>query len=283
MAGGAARMRQPSRRAAIRGSRRRSPAQVRPSRVNAVSFRDHFSRRAADYARFRPTYPGALYAELVRLAPGSGRAWDCATGNGQAAVALAGHFERVLATDASRDQLVRAERHERVTYAVAYAERTPAPDRVFDLVTVAAAAHWFDLDGFYAEVRRVTRPGGILALWSYYMCESEPAIDTVIDRYAHQVLGPYWPERMHYNQERYAGLPFPFERVAMSPFHAEARWLLEQLQGFMSTWSAAQRYRDAHGREAIGEVAEDLARAWGGRRHVHLRWPLHMLVGRVMT
>ena len=248
-----------------------------------MSFRDHFSRRAAAYARYRPTYPDALYARLAELARGSGAALDCATGSGQAALALVRYFDRVLATDGSHDQLTRAGRHERVIYARAYAEHVPARDHTFDLVTVAAAAHWVDLDRFYAEVRRVVRPGGVVALWGYYMFQSEPAIDAVLDRYAHQVLAPHWPERMHFNQERYTTLPFPFERVALPKFQAEAHWTLEETRGYMATWSAVQRYQDAHGRESIEEIAADLERAWGGNRRVHLRWPLHMLVGRVTT
>lgn len=254
---------------------------VIPQKGKTVSFRDYFSLRAADYARFRPIYPDGLYSRLVSLVSAAHRALDCATGSGQAAVALAEHFDHVLAIDGSRSQLARAERHERVTYAVAFAEHAPARDHDFDLVTVAAAAHWFDLDRFYKEVRRVARPGGLLAMWSYYKFESEPAIDAVLEHYANRVVGSHWPERMHFNQEGYTSLPFPFERIPMPPFHAEAHWTLQEVRGYMATWSASQRYQEVHGREPIDEVASDLERLWGRDRRVRLRWPLHMLVGRV--
>jgi len=249
-----------------------------------MTFRDHFSGRAEDYARYRPTYPAALYAQLAAIAPATRRAWDCATGSGQAAVGLAAHFEHVLATDASPQQLLHAAAHPRVDYVLALAERIPARSACFDLVTVAAAAHWVDLEAYYAEVRRVVQPGGVLALWSYYDFESERRIDAIMDRYAHQEVGRHWPERMIYNQTRYADLPFPFRRLEMPTFHAEADWELERVLGYMRTWSASQRYHAAHGKDPIDLVRDDLERAWGDpQRRVHLRWRLHLLVGRVGT
>ena len=62
---------------------------------------DRFSTQAAAYARYRISYPAALYAWLLPQVPGRRRAWDCATGNGQVAAVLARHFEHVAATDLS--------------------------------------------------------------------------------------------------------------------------------------------------------------------------------------
>jgi len=89
-----------------------------------MSFKDHFSKQAADYARFRPRYPREMFEYLGRIAPSRALAWDCATGNGQAAVGLAAVFERVIATDASEKQIANAEPHERVEYRVAPAEES---------------------------------------------------------------------------------------------------------------------------------------------------------------
>ncbi len=61
-----------------------------------MKFKDHFSGHAANYAKFRPNYPRQLFEYLVSIAPGRGRAWDCATGNGQAAVGLSAFFECVI-------------------------------------------------------------------------------------------------------------------------------------------------------------------------------------------
>lgn len=247
-----------------------------------MNFQDHFSRSADGYVRFRPTYPPALYAALVELVTPRRLAWDCATGSGQAAVGLAEYFQRVLATDASPQQLSRAQAHKRVNYALAYAEKLPVPDRAVDMVTVAAAVHWFDLDRFYAEVRRVLRPGGVIAVWSYYNAETEPAIQAIMDRLADEVVAPYWPEANHMNRARYAKLPFPFEEVVVPRFHAEAWWTRDELLGFADTWSATKAYIDAHGTHPHDRIRDDLDAAWGDPdRRVHMRWPLHARIGRI--
>ena len=123
-------------------------------------FADHFSRISAGYAAYRPGYPEALFDAVARAAPARRLAWDCATGTGQAAVGLAGRFQRVIATDASRRQVRDGVPHPRVRYAATEAERSALRTRSADLVTVAQALHWLDLEPFYAEVRRVLVPGG---------------------------------------------------------------------------------------------------------------------------
>lgn len=247
-----------------------------------MSFRDHFSKQAIDYARFRPGYPAALYEFLADISPGQSAALDCATGNGQAAIGLAKYFSSVLATDASPEQIGGATPNDRITYVQALAECTPTPDHVFDIVVAAAGLHWFDFDRFYKEVRRISRPGGVLAAWSYYMFESEAAIDGVMSYFADEFTGAYWPERMHLNQGRYRDIPFPFDRIEAPAFFAEATWPMERVLGFASTWSSTQRYREQTGSDPLDEIREDLKRAWGDpKREIQLRWPLHMLVGRV--
>lgn len=247
-----------------------------------VDFHDHFSRSADVYARFRPTYPDALYATLAGLVDERRLAWDCATGNGQAAVGLARHFDRVLATDASPEQLARAVSHHNVNYALAFAERLPVTDHVIDLVTVAAGVHWFDLERFYAEVHRVLRPRGVIAVWSYYTFECEDAIQSVVDRLADEIVAPYWPEPMRLNRARYAGLPFPFMELETPRFYSEIGWTLDEVLGFIDTWSATKGYFDAHGRHPVERVIDELREAWGEpRRRVSVRWPLHMRVGRI--
>jgi SAM-dependent methyltransferase len=247
-----------------------------------MSFRDHFSARSDDYARYRPTYPVSLYEWLAGLVPDRELALDCATGSGQAALGLADHFDRVLGIDGSPEQLSRAAAHAQIGYAVAYVEAAPVRAHSIDLITVAAALHWFDHDRFYADARRVLRPGGVIAAWSYYMFESEPAIDAVMDRYANDILRDYWPEQMHLNQDRYANTPFPFPRIDAPDFFMEAEWGIEETVGFMTTWSAPQRYERERGTHPLDLVVDDLRAAWGDpRRRLHIRWPLHLLVGRV--
>ena len=129
-----------------------------------ATFRDHFSGHAGDYGRYRPHYPDALFAWLAAQVGPDARAWDCATGNGQAAVALAGHLAHVVATDASATQIAAAVPHPRVEYAVRPASASGLPDRSVSLVTVAQALHWFDFDKFWNEVRRVLKPGGTMVV-----------------------------------------------------------------------------------------------------------------------
>lgn len=178
--------------------------------------KDNFSAQASAYARFRPTYPPELIAELVALAPARQAAWDCATGNGQVAYALAEYFEEVLATDISAKQLAQARQHPRIQYQLEPAEKCSAPDQSFDLIVVAQAIHWFDFEGFYAEVRRVLRPGGVLALVGYGVFSTEnAALNAVIDHFYREITGPYWdPERRHIDEE-YRTILFPFEQITM--------------------------------------------------------------------
>jgi ubiquinone/menaquinone biosynthesis C-methylase UbiE len=242
-------------------------------------FKDHFSKQAADYAKFRPRYPEELFRWLGSVAPARESAWDCATGNGQAAVELAEVFERVIATDASEQQVARAEANARVEYRVASAEQSGLDAQSVDLITVAQALHWFDLNRFYAEVRRVLKPGGIIAAWAYKLATVEPAIDVVVNRYYSDVVGKYWPaERVLV--EKFEELPFAFEEMGVPQFEMVAEWTVERMLGYLRTWSATQRFRAAEKRDPLEEIEGELRTAWGneGRQVI---WPLTMRVGRV--
>jgi len=242
---------------------------------------DHFSRRAEAYAKARPVYPAALYDALAALAPGRALAWDCGTGSGQAAVALADRLQRVVATDASREQLAHRFAHPRVHYAMAQAERAPLRAGTVDLVTVAAAVHWFDLPTFYAEALRVLRPGGALAVWTYLEMHVEPAFDRVMDAYAHETLKADWPERMRYPLAQYTNLPFPLEPVALPAFRTELRWTLHDVRAFMETWSGTQRHHLRTGADPVAAVWPRLVEAWGDPATVrNVRWPLYLKAGR---
>jgi ubiquinone/menaquinone biosynthesis C-methylase UbiE len=245
------------------------------------AFEDHFSRQSQLYAQYRPRYPDEIYAYLASLAPGRSLAWDCGTGSGQAAVGLAGHFDRVYATDASAEQIAHAHAHEKVEYRVEPAEHVSLGDDSADLVTVAVAIHWFDFEAFYREVRRVLKPDGILAAWTYNSVEVSPQIDRLVWHYYRDIVGPYWPERIHYLEERYETLPFPFEEIKAPSFSMERRWTLAQLAGFLDSWSATQRFKEQKGRHPLELIWDELAGAWGDEKEARLvRWPLHFRIGR---
>jgi ubiquinone/menaquinone biosynthesis C-methylase UbiE len=176
-----------------------------------VSFKDHFSKQAAGYAKFRPRYPQTLFEYLGSIAPSRQVAWDCATGNGQAAIRLAPVFDRVIATDASETQIANAQSHERIDYRVAPAENSGIGSETVNLIMVAQALHWFDLDRFYAEARRVLKNNGVFAASAYNLLNVEPAIDLVVNRYYYEVVGPFWPPERKL-VEQFADLPFRLAR-----------------------------------------------------------------------
>jgi SAM-dependent methyltransferase len=249
----------------------------------AAHFPDHFSGHAELYRRYRPTYPAALYAWLADLSPSRRSAWDCATGNGQAAVGLAPHFEAVVATDASAEQLAHARSHDRVTYVRAAAEHAPVAAASVDLVTVAQAVHWFDMDAFYREVRRVARPGGHVAVWTYSLVEAGPEVDAVVGWFYDDVVGAYWPPERQHVHERYERLPFPFDEMEVSAtFDMEPRWTRQDLLGQLSTWSSVNRYRDAHHTDPLALLEPRLAEVWPEPDEVRtLSWPIILRVGRL--
>lgn len=248
-----------------------------------MPFRDHFSEQARQYAQHRPKYPRALFDYLATLVPSHECAWDCGTGNGQAAIELARHFEQVIATDASAEQIQNAFPHERVSYRVEAAEDTSIPDDSVDLITVGTAVHWFDFDRFYAEVRRAGKPGAILAVWTYHLPVIAPRVDECIGRF-YAMLDGYWPERFHYLAEKYRGLPFPFEELAAPTLSMEAEWDLDAMVGFMASWSATRRYLEREGQHPVEMFIDELRERWGGEsRKRKVSWPLYFRIGKLAS
>ena len=244
-----------------------------------VAFKDHFSKQAADYAKFRPRYPHEMFEYLGSLAPSRKLAWDCGTGNGQAAVGLVSVFDRVIATDASEKQIANAEPHERVEYRMVSAEESGLESGTIDLIMVAQALHWFDLDRFYDEVRRVLKKNSVLAASAYNLLHVEPAIDEVINRYYYEVVGPFWPpERVLI--EKFEELPFPFSEIQAPSFEMIGQWNLEHLVGYLRSWSATQRFIAANKRDPLEAIADDLRAAWGDPGQMRkVVWPLILRVG----
>lgn len=251
-----------------------------------ATFSDHFSAVARGYATFRPRYPSTLFGALARVAPNNLCVWDCACGTGQASVALAAHFTEVVATDASAEQIAQAESHVGVQYRVASAEHSGLADSSVSMVTVAQALHWFDVDAFHAEVRRVLIPRGVVAEWSYALLEvtTAPALTQLVHALDTH-LKSWWPPQRAHVDARYATLPFPFERIAMDDFAMQSEWTLPQLLGYVATWSAVTRYRaahsDANAPDPVREFAIAAEAAWGDAPTHSISWPLVLRVGRV--
>jgi len=228
------------------------------------------------YAASRPTYPQALYQWLAAVAPARERAWDCACGSGQATADLAEHFAQVVGTDLSALQLGEAPPHQRIEYHVALAESSGLPAASFDLVTVAQALHWFQHQRFYAEVGRVLRPGGVLAVWCYGKGTVDCApVNAVFQDFYHKVVGPYWPPERKLVEEGYRSLPFPHPELAVPELTMELDWSLEALIGYARSWSATALYIKALGSDPVPDLSTRLLAAWGDSAVRHrIRWPL---------
>lgn len=217
----------------------------------------------------------------MALAPRRRVAWDCATGNGQAAKDLARWFARVIATDASAGQIANAMPVPNVAYRVARAEASGLPDAAVDLTTVAQALHWLDLDPFYAEVRRVTVPGGVCAAWSYGTCHAGTDVEPLLREFEHQTVGPYWHAARRHVDEGYRSIPFPFPEVALPPLELRQTWSLSQLGEYLQSWSATAAYRRARGDDPVAPLLARMAPRWGPADIREITWPLAVRVGRV--
>lgn len=246
------------------------------------SFKDHFSGHAADYSRYRPgAYPKAMFKALAALAPDRECVWDCATGNGQAALGLAELFERVEATDASDKQIAAAVAHPNIHYAVAPAEASGLPDRSVALITVAQALHWFDLPRFYAEVQRVAKPQGLLACSCYMRCTVGQGVDEVTERLYNGILGDaYWPPERKHVERGYADLAFPFTEIELPRFQMEVQWTFEGYVGYLRSWSATQNYIKKNGKDPLELVGDELLKAWGDPKATRsVLWPMTIRAG----
>ncbi len=243
---------------------------------------DHFGQDAESYAKYRPRYPDELFRWVAAIAPGRRLAWDAATGNGQAAVALAGYFDRVIATDASAGQIGRAIPHPGVEYRVEEAGAPTLADATADAVTVAQALHWMDLDSFFKAVNRVLRPGGVLAIWTYGAFQvDQPDVNQVLRDFYYGEITRWWPDNRRLVEDGYRSITLPFDRVEPPPFDMAVTWTLPQLLGYVATWSAVKRCRAETGTDPVPALSGALGRVWGDPATPQVvRWPLGVLAGR---
>ncbi len=240
---------------------------------------DRFSGHAADYARYRIDYPGELYDYVLNYVPVRQAAWDCATGNGQVAGALADHFEQVTATDLSENQLVNAVKRPNITYQVVTAESASFANESLDLVTVGQALHWFDVPAFHATVQRVLKPNGIIAEWGYGLNQVSEPIDELVRFIYSEVVGPFWdPMRQHVETE-YHHLPFDFAEVKHAQFTARREWPADWFMNYLRTWSAVQAFRKQHENDPIDQFEDEFNRLWGPDPR-EVRFPIFLRLGK---
>ena len=245
------------------------------------AFKDLFSPQAADYARFRPVYPPELYAWLAAKAPARRLAVDVGTGNGQAAVALAAHFERVIGVEPSDGQRANATPAPNVTYRPGTAEATGLDAASADLLTVAQAIHWFKHDAFFKEVRRVVRPQGLLAFWCYGLTTISPEVDAAVHVYYEDLLGPYWEPERKMVEQGYRNIAVPFNPITVPPFEMQLSWTFEHLLGYLGTWSPRKPFLAQKGQDALELAFPRLREAWGAHGERPVRWPLSVRAFRI--
>ncbi|MCX7512628.1 class I SAM-dependent methyltransferase [Frateuria hangzhouensis] len=247
-----------------------------------TTFKDHFSAHATLYRDARPLPPVDWFAWLAGQAPDNALAWDAGCGNGQASRGLAAHFERVVATDPSTTQIAQALAHPAIDYRVEPAEHSSLAAGSASLVSVSQALHWFDLEAFHAQVRRVARPGALLAVSAYGNCSVDRAVDAVEWKLYAETLAGDWPPERALVDEGYRGLACPFAPVATPSFAMQAQWNLPQFLAYLRSWSATQRYLRRTGEDPVEAATPALADAWGEEGRVRtVRWPFFTRVSRL--
>lgn len=243
--------------------------------------KDNFSTQSEQYAKFRPTYPIEFYDYLNTVIPHKNCAWDCGTGNGQVAIELAKTFEQVHATDISQSQIDHAQRAENITYSLQPAEATNFEANQFDLIIVAQAIHWFDFKTFYSEVRRVVKPKAKLCVLGYGRLEISHEIDNLITDFYTNTIGAYWDAERRYIDEHYKTIPFPFDEIPTPQFENRHQWQLEQLIGYLNTWSAVKHFIKQKGHNPVEALEQALIPLWKTGSIQEVRFPILLRIGTV--
>lgn len=244
--------------------------------------KDLFSAQASGYAKYRPGYPEDLIGYILTYVKEKKRAWDCATGNGQAALLLAAHFSRVEATDISEKQLDQAALHPAIHYARGAEDHTPFPDNSFDLITVAQAYHWFAFEAFHREAIRVSKPGGIVAVWGYGLVNTEDEkLGQLIQYFYTGIVGKYWDPERRYVDDGYRTIPFLFPELPSREFSITVRWTKTDFLGYLNTWSGVQHYIKANGTNPVDEFGGQLTAIWDDREEKVFTFPLFLRIGQV--
>lgn len=241
-----------------------------------------FESGGENYARYRPEYPEVLLEYLASITPAHHHALDVGCGTGQLTRLLACAFDKVTGIDPSQTQIDNAESHVRIDYRVGPAEQLPADLHGINLVTVAQAAHWFDLPAFYREVKRVAAPGATLALISYGVLNPDEVIRARFLQFYYDEIGPFWPPERQLVDNGYRGIAFPFTEQSAPAMAIRLHWDLEALMGYLSTWSAVKRARDAGKEYLLVRFYDDVRQLWGNPLQVRtFSWPINLRAGTV--
>ena len=242
--------------------------------------KDLFSKQSDLYARYRPTYPKELYEYILSFVKEKNTAWDCATGNGQAAVVLADHFKKVIATDISAAQIDKAIRKENIEYRVCPAESTPFVENTFDLVTVAQAYHWIKWKEFKKEVARVCKPGALIAIWTYYRnTTGDKKVDDTVYNFYETITKPYWDYERKYVEEKYSTVEFDYDPLPVKDFETIVEWKREDMLGYIGSWSAIQKFIKTNGYSPVPMIEEEINKLWPEGEVKKVIFPIYLKLG----
>ena len=244
---------------------------------------EYFNVRSNDYKKYRPVYPKELFDFLADIAPANDLAWDCGCGTGQATAALSNYFDKVIGTDVSEGQIKNAIKKQNIIYKVISEETSGFKDNSVDLVTCAQSLHWLTLNKLYKEVKRVLKPGGIIAVWTYNLFRVSKEIDGLIDKFYFDIIYSYWPEKRKHVENKYTELDFPFSKRPAPPFSMEAEWSLDQLIGYLNTWTGVQNYIEFEAFNPLEFIEKELKTIWNKNKAKKKKivWPLTLKVGTV--
>ncbi len=243
--------------------------------------KDNFSSQSSVYAQYRPEYPEELFRYIMGFVKENKMVWDCGTGNGQSAKELSKYFITVFATDISQKQLDNAYKSDNIFYSLQPAEQTDLPAESIDLLTVSQALHWFNFEKFYAEVNRVAKPGAVIAVWTYSLLRISDAIDKVIENYHFKTLGDYWDAERKYVDDHYAAIPFPFSEIDTPGFTIKLYWSLQELEGYLYTWSALQKFIATNNFSPVDTVMAAVKSLWGEDEKREIIFPVYLRLGTI--
>jgi SAM-dependent methyltransferase len=244
--------------------------------------KDLFSEQSKIYAQFRPAYPKELFEYVFQFVEERKTAWDCATGNGQAATVLASFFEKVQATDISEAQISNAVKKPNIEYHVCSAEVTPFANNSFDLITVAQAYHWLNWKKFHDEATRVGKQNAVVAIWTYNLLVSDDEnVNNIIKHFYRDITGAYWDYERRFVDDGYATVDFEFEQLPAKNFRSVVTWTKDQLKGFFQSWSAVQKYIKLNQQNPIKLIEKDIDDVWNDKEQKEIRFPIFLRIGRI--
>lgn len=247
-----------------------------------AAFNDNFSKQASIYVQFRPSYPHELFDYLQSLTPQHELAWDCGTGNGQSAIHLAEFYKKVFASDPSEAQIQNAFSHDQVVYRVEKAEEPSLASRTVDLITVAQAIHWFEIEKFYESAKRVLKKDGIIAVWAYGIPQVNKEIDKITQDFHDKTVGPFWQPQNKLIAQGYTTIPFPFREIEPPEFYIRKRFRLDDLLGHLRSWSATQKFIDQEQIDPLDDLKQQLSAYWKDPNEIkNVSWKIAIRVGKL--